>query len=65
MQPTYRIQHAVNAGTRVPSVPVHGMKGFGTVVTGTLVAGTIRKEDELEVFPTGKRVRLRGVQVHV
>ncbi len=40
------------------------MKGFGTVVTGTLVAGTIRKEDEFEVFPTGKRVRVRGVQVH-
>ena len=40
------------------------MKGFGTVVTGTLVAGTIRKEDELEVFPSGRRVRVRGVQVH-
>jgi selenocysteine-specific elongation factor len=40
------------------------MKGFGTVVTGTLVSGTIRKEDELEVFPTGRRVRVRGVQVH-
>ena len=40
------------------------MKGFGTVVTGTLVSGTIRKEDELEVFPDGRRVRVRGVQVH-
>jgi selenocysteine-specific elongation factor len=40
------------------------MKGFGTVVTGTLLAGTIRKEEELEVFPAGKRVRVRGVQVH-
>jgi len=40
------------------------MKGFGTVVTGTLVAGTIHKEEELEVFPAGKRVRIRGVQVH-
>ena len=40
------------------------MKGFGTVVTGTLISGTIRKEDELEVFPIGKRVRVRGVQVH-
>src|SRR5208282_1043298 len=29
-----------------------------------LVAGTIRKEEELQVFPTGKRVRVRGVQVH-
>jgi len=33
-------------------------------VTGTLVSGTIRREDELEVFPTGRRVRVRGVQVH-
>jgi selenocysteine-specific elongation factor len=40
------------------------MKGFGTVVTGTLIAGTIRKEDELEVLPGGLRVRVRGVQVH-
>jgi selenocysteine-specific elongation factor len=40
------------------------MKGFGTVVTGTLIAGTIRREEDLEVFPSGKRVRIRGVQVH-
>ncbi|MGB8010751.1 MAG: selenocysteine-specific translation elongation factor [Terriglobales bacterium] len=49
---------------RLPIDRVFTMKGFGTVVTGTLVAGTIRKEDELEVFTTGKRVRVRGVQVH-
>jgi selenocysteine-specific elongation factor len=40
------------------------MKGFGTVVTGTLISGTIRKEEELEVFPPGNRVRVRAVQVH-
>ena len=40
------------------------MKGFGTVVTGTLVAGTIRREEELEVYPSGRKVRVRGVQVH-
>ena len=40
------------------------MKGFGTVVTGTLLSGTIGKETELEVFPGGRRVRVRGVQVH-
>jgi len=52
--------------TRLPVDRVFTMKGFGTVVTGTLVAGTIRKEEELEVFPAGKRVRVRvrGVQVH-
>src|SRR5580658_8502574 len=49
---------------RLPIDRVFTMKGFGTVVTGTLVAGTIRKEEELEVFPGGKRVRIRGVQVH-
>jgi selenocysteine-specific elongation factor len=49
---------------RLPIDRVFTMKGFGTVVTGTLVSGTIRKEDELEVFPIGKRVRVRGVQVH-
>ncbi|HKH98203.1 MAG TPA: selenocysteine-specific translation elongation factor [Candidatus Sulfotelmatobacter sp.] len=49
---------------RLPIDRVFTMKGFGTVVTGTLISGTIRKEDELEVFPTGLRVRVRGVQVH-
>ncbi len=49
---------------RLPVDRVFTMKGFGAVVTGTLVAGTIHKEDELEVFPTARRVRVRGIQVH-
>ena len=49
---------------RLPIDRVFTMKGFGAVVTGTLVSGTIRKEEELEVFPAGQRVRVRGVQVH-
>jgi selenocysteine-specific elongation factor len=49
---------------RLPIDRVFTMKGFGTVVTGTLVAGTIHREDELEVFPTGRLVRVRGAQVH-
>src|SRR5579871_5065792 len=49
---------------RLPIDRVFTMKGFGTVVTGTLIAGTIRREEELEVFPTGRRVRVRGIQVH-
>src|SRR6266576_887559 len=53
-----------SALVRLPIDRVFTMKGFGTVVTGTLVAGSIRKGDELEVFPSGKRVRVRGVQVH-
>jgi selenocysteine-specific elongation factor len=49
---------------RLPIDRVFTMKGFGVVVTGTLLSGTIRKEDELEVFPSRQRVRVRGVQVH-
>jgi selenocysteine-specific elongation factor len=49
---------------RLPIDRVFTMKGFGTVVTGTLISGTIRKEEELVVFPTGRHVRVRGVQVH-
>jgi selenocysteine-specific elongation factor len=49
---------------RLPIDRVFSMKGFGTVLTGTLVAGTIRREDELQVFPSRRRLRVRGVQVH-
>jgi selenocysteine-specific elongation factor len=49
---------------RLPIDRVFTVKGFGTVVTGTLISGTIRKEEELEVFPTDRSVRVRGVQVH-
>src|SRR5437588_8231937 len=49
---------------RLPIDRVFTMKGFGTVVTGTLIAGTIRKEEELELFPSARRVRVRGIQVH-
>jgi selenocysteine-specific elongation factor len=49
---------------RLPIDRVFSMKGFGTVVTGTLISGTVRKEDELEVWPQIQRVRVRGVQVH-
>jgi selenocysteine-specific elongation factor len=49
---------------RLPIDRVFVMKGFGTVVTGTLIAGRIQKEDEVEIFPARRRVRIRGVQVH-
>jgi len=49
---------------RLPIDRVFSMKGFGTVVTGTLISGSVRKDEELEVHPTGKRLRVRGVQVH-
>ena len=40
------------------------MKGFGAVVTGTLITGTVEKEAEVEIFPLGKRARVRGIEVY-
>ena len=40
------------------------VKGFGTVVTGTLSSGEIAAGDELELLPVGRRVRVRGLQSH-
>jgi selenocysteine-specific elongation factor len=48
---------------RLPIDRAFSMKGFGTVVTGTLVSGAISREDELELYPTGRKLRVRGVQV--
>jgi len=47
---------------RLPIDRAFAMKGFGTVVTGTLISGSIGAEDEVELFPGGQRVRVRGVQ---
>jgi len=54
----------VEAIFRLPIDRVFVMKGFGAVVTGTLIAGKIRKEEEVEIFPSRQRGRIRGVQVH-
>jgi selenocysteine-specific elongation factor len=40
------------------------VKGFGTVVTGTLASGEIREGDELELMPVHRKVRVRGLQTH-
>lgn len=50
--------------TRLPVDRVFTMKGFGAVVTGTLVSGGIKEGDELQLLPGQKRVRARGLQVH-
>jgi selenocysteine-specific elongation factor len=49
---------------RLPIDRVFTVKGFGTVVTGTLVSGSVAKEQEVELYPEGRRLRVRGVQVH-
>jgi selenocysteine-specific elongation factor len=50
--------------TRLPVDRVFSMKGFGAVVTGTLISGHIAEGDELELLPPGIAVRVRGTQVH-
>jgi selenocysteine-specific elongation factor len=50
--------------TRLPIDRSFTMRGFGAVVTGTLIAGEISEGDELELLPAATRVRVRGVQVH-
>jgi len=50
--------------TRLPIDRAFSMKGFGAVVTGTLISGKISEGDELELMPAGAKVRVRGLQVH-
>jgi selenocysteine-specific elongation factor len=57
-------QRPVEGAARLPIDRAFTMKGFGTVVTGTLVSGSIAVDDELVVEPGELRVKVRGVQVH-
>ena len=49
---------------RLPVDRAFSVKGFGAVVTGTLTSGEIVEAAEMELLPTGKKVRVRGVQTH-
>ncbi len=50
--------------TRLPIDRSFSVKGFGAVVTGTLMSGEIGDGDELELMPAGRTLRVRGVQTH-
>jgi selenocysteine-specific elongation factor len=47
---------------RLPIDRAFAMKGFGPVVTGTLMSGSVGPGDEVELFPSGEKLRVRGVQ---
>ena len=49
---------------RLPVDRAFTMRGFGAVVTGTLVAGELSEGDEVELLPAGIHARVRGLQVH-
>ncbi len=46
---------------RLPIDRSFAMKGFGTVVTGTLISGAVKAEDEVELYPARRRLRVRGL----
>lgn len=51
----------------IPRLPIDRaftLSGFGTIITGTLVSGTITKDDLLEMYPIGKESKIRSIQVH-
>lgn len=49
---------------RLPVDRVFTLSGFGTIITGTLISGTISKEDVLEMYPVGRECKIRSIQVH-
>lgn len=49
---------------RLPVDRAFTMKGFGTVVTGTLISGDIKLGEEVEILPTGVTAKVRGIQIH-
>lgn len=49
---------------RLPVDRCFTIKGFGTVVTGTLVSGRVRVGDEVEILPETLKTRVRGIQIH-
>jgi selenocysteine-specific elongation factor len=61
---TERPARTAEGASRLPIDRVFSVKGFGTVVTGTLVSGVVREEQELVALPGGLPVKVRGLQVH-
>jgi len=49
---------------RLPIDRVFSVKGFGTVVTGTLMTGRIKTDERVEVYPKGLQAKVRGLQTH-
>ncbi|MHB1135377.1 MAG: selenocysteine-specific translation elongation factor [Coriobacteriia bacterium] len=53
-----------NLPLRLPVDRVFTISGAGTVVTGTLWSGVAKRDDQVELMPSGKRGRIRSVQMH-
>lgn len=53
-----------DAPSRMSIDRVFSLKGFGTIVTGTLIEGKISVDDEMTIYPSEKKVKVRNLQVH-
>jgi len=49
---------------RLPVDRVFTIKGFGTVITGTMLSGSLKKGMTIEIFPQGEKAKVRGIQVY-
>ncbi|MEO2068533.1 MAG: selenocysteine-specific translation elongation factor [Desulfurobacteriaceae bacterium] len=49
---------------RLPVDRSFSVRGFGTVITGTLISGKVKVGDTVEVLPSSKKVKVRNIQVH-
>ena len=53
-----------SGGFRLPIDRIFTLKGFGTIITGTLMDGKIRKDQEAVLYPENTPVKIRSIQVH-
>ena len=56
--------HSPDGLFRLPIDRIFTMRGFGTVVTGTLISGKVHTGDTVMIYPAGIRAKVRGIQVH-
>lgn len=49
---------------RIPVDRVFSVSGFGTVITGTLISGSIKEGDSCEIYPRDIKSKIRGIQIH-
>ncbi|MDF2677378.1 MAG: selB [Bacillota bacterium] len=54
----------INTIPRLPIDRSFSISGFGTVITGTLISGKLKKGDEVEIYPINKLAKIRNLQVH-
>ncbi|OGO78867.1 MAG: selenocysteine-specific translation elongation factor [Clostridiales bacterium GWB2_37_7] len=57
-------QKDTTSNFRLPVDRIFTIAGFGTIVTGTLISGSIKEGDKVELYPMGLESRIRSIQVH-